>query len=137
MTVLELIQDVAKQEGIIMASAVDVRESTRELACKAPDNCARSVLFDKYYDNLAHFSWEPIVREFFRKEPALARLCCIVGAPHAVLTLGEAQKLMPKLGIVYAILIQNRQPEASLVQRLISVIFLDSHVKQRVSNIAQ
>ena len=92
-----------------------------------------SVLYPKDYKHLANFSWGPILKELVDKFPTVTQMLMAMALPSGLLgNTASLVKLAPKLGLVYAIMMQNRDINFSKVQRVLSLVLCDQHTSQKV-----
>ena len=90
-----------------------------------------SCLMNKKVKDMEHFNWEKIVNEFQNMLPQLFKLITSAMMPRNQ----EPRKmidLFPRLGMVYAIIMQGRHPGLSLVQRIVSMLLMDNICDQKV-----
>ena len=87
------------------------------------------------YNQLNGFSWETIVSEMLHKFPALFHICLGIMLQNESRSNATAvQNVLPRLGMVYAICMQQRIHSLSLVQRMMSAILTEGlcDVKVRI-----
>ena len=90
-----------------------------------------SSLMNKYIKDMEGFNWEKIVEEFSSMLPLLFKVAASAMMPRCQ----EPQKmvdLFPRLGVIYAIIMQGRHPGLSLVQRMVSMLLMDNICDQKV-----
>lgn len=102
------------------------------LKCRrSPDSC----LFPKDYSALLNFSVGDVVEEFSRTMPFLFQCLLSVVVSNFLLfriTLNKIQCIVPKLAMVYSILMSLRFHELSRMKRLMSVVMLDANAHEKV-----
>lgn len=92
-----------------------------------------SQLMEKKIENLKDINWYSIVEELLTFFPELfVCLLSILLEPHKMSSYTHIQRVVPRLGMVYAILIQGRNKELSLVQRMMSLLLFDNILYQKV-----
>ncbi|XP_076102945.1 uncharacterized protein LOC143072048 [Mytilus galloprovincialis] len=86
-----------------------------------------SVLMKKTCDNMYGFSWGQICEEFKSQFPVLASIV------EGVMSSGEKNrdKILPRMGMVYAVCAQTRHHKLSLVQRMMTLCLLDNIADQK------
>ena len=88
----------------------------------------------KTLDFLSSFKWEEICEEAFTLFPLLVCMMVSIMLPKEKWGSREAvHDILPRLGMVYAILIQTRMPQLSLVQRVITSLLMDSICETKVT----
>lgn len=95
----------------------------------------KSVLYRKSFEDLQSFQWGDIVSE---KQPTLANILLAVMSKKMVTIENLPEILVPKLGLLYSILMQERYRSLSLVQRVLAVVLKDeqTHEKVKMSDIS-
>ena len=94
-----------------------------------------SVLMHKDFIDLKSHSWEDVISEFVRMYPELLQILLKIMLPlEARQSSTKTNEVVPKLAIIYGILLQNRNHELSRVQRLIGCLLADNLVEQKVFN---
>ena len=95
----------------------------------------KSVLYRKSFEDLQSFQWGDIVSE---KQPTLANILLAVMSKKMVTIENLPEILVPKLGLLYSILMQERYNSLSLVQRVLAVVLKDeqTHEKVKMSDIS-
>jgi hypothetical protein len=92
-----------------------------------------SSLMHKDYDSLQDFSWDTVVGEAFTKFPLLMKMMTGIMLPKEKLVDVLAVKdSLPRLGMVYSILLQGRRHELSAVQRIMSMNLFENICDQKV-----
>jgi len=92
-----------------------------------------SKLMMKGYSELVDFDWMEVVDEAFAKFPQLMQLALGLCLKEQNLdSLDTLRHVVPKLGMVYAILMQEANQELSRVQRLLSLVLYDNICDQKV-----
>lgn len=97
--------------------------------------CSRtqpSILRNNDYAGMIAFDWQALVLEMKDRCSLLLRvLLTVMGVSE------EYDKINPRLGLCYAILMQSRNHELSLVQRICTVILTEGHAKKEVLKVPQ
>lgn len=98
----------------------------------------KSVLYRKSFEDLQSFQWGDIVSEMIEKQPTLANILLAVMSKKMVTIENLPEILVPKLGLLYSILMQERYHSLSLVQRVLAVVLKDeqTHEKVKMSDIS-
>jgi hypothetical protein len=98
----------------------------------------RSVLISKNVtdaykrDSLLNFSWSEIIREFRTEFSQLFYL--LVGLMTPDLNKSDCiQNILPRIGMIYAIMLQTRASDMSILQRIVSLILLNANSEVHVS----
>ena len=92
-----------------------------------------SYLFHKDYEDLATFDWITVLNEAFTKLPDLMQIALAVCLQQDSLDSVDAvERVIPKLGLLYAVLVQSAKPELSKVQRILSLVLHDNICDQKV-----
>ena len=78
---------------------------------------------------MKNFSWIEIEAEFAGQFPELHKLCKILATPAN----GSTHGLEIRLAMIYAILMQSRCKEMSLVQHVVSAVLTEHNVPQKVN----
>jgi hypothetical protein len=106
----------------------------------ASSKCVRSqdsYLFQKKYDQLREFSFDNVFDELAQTLPflldCLLALCIPCKSKH-LLNSDFIYNLIPKLSMIYSILMQTRFHELSRMQRLMTAVLIDEHVHEKVFN---
>ena len=85
------------------------------------------------YLQLDSFNWADIVVEMQHTFPMFLKLAIGIMLPKENRTnASEIQKILPRLGMIYAICIQNRVHYLSLVQRMMAAILTEGLCDVRV-----
>ena len=89
-----------------------------------------SVLMKRYgitsYEQLQDFQWKEIVSEFSKFFPVLHKLVLsLMLSPDDRKNSSEVEKVYPRLGLIYAVAIQHRIHNLSLVQRMNAAILTE------------
>ena len=88
------------------------------------------------YEQLENFKWASIVEEFKRFFPFLYHLVVSLMLPKETRAdEKELSAILPRLGMVYAICLQKRIHNLSLVQRMVSTILTEGLCDVKVNNI--
>ena len=96
----------------------------REIS-KLCSNASCSILLDKSSNTLKSFKWESLLGELEKNSPTLL----------AILNASTSSRSNPQkstVGLIAAILMKNRRKDASLLQRLLSIILYSGHASKRV-----
>ena len=95
----------------------------------------KSVSYRKSFEDLQSFQWGDIVSE---KQPTLANILLAVMSKKMVTIENLPEILVPKLGLLYSILMQERYHSLSLVQRVLALVLKDeqTHEKVKMSDIS-
>ncbi|KAL3889780.1 hypothetical protein ACJMK2_002108 [Sinanodonta woodiana] len=105
-----------------------------EVEQKASSKCIRnesSILYPNR--DLTSFSWNDICTELFLSNPLLAEVLLAVALPTCKLGMIQPiRSLLPKLGLVYSILMSNRFVELSLVQKVIAITMKNEQTHEKV-----
>ena len=98
----------------------------------------KSVSYRKSFEDLQSFQWGDIVSEMIEKQPTLANILLAVMSKKMVTIENLPEILVPKLGLLYSILMQERYRSLSLVQRVLAVVLKDeqTHEKVKMSDIS-
>jgi hypothetical protein len=92
----------------------------------------KSVLFKKSFDELNTFQWNDIVDECVSSQPMLADIILTIMTRQTVTTDNITEDLVPKLGLLYAIMMQERYHKLSLVQRVLAIALKDEQTHEKV-----
>jgi hypothetical protein len=87
----------------------------------------------KKRENLLNFDWQLVIREMKDKFPRLLSLLLGIMAIN-IEDANCIKHAFPRLGFVYAIMMQSRTSDMSLLQRMISLVLLDANSEVHVSN---
>lgn len=88
---------------------------------------------EKKFENLKDINWYSIVEELLTFFPELfVCLLSILLEPHEMSSYTHIQRVVPRLGMVYAIIMQGRNKELSFVQRMMSLLLFDNICDQKV-----
>ena len=131
----ELIQTVMHSEMLkqTMTHALMRQNANTISQMKNRKHGAVSYLMKKDYAELANFEWMHVLEESLQNFPELMSLAlglCV--EEHNLDNLDVLRKVVPKLGMVYAILAQQANHELSKVQRVMSLIMYDNICDQKV-----
>ena len=91
-----------------------------------------SVLMRKDYNDMTHTHMTDIVDEFMTEFPELFRLVLSIIHGHKDLTSETLRTLIPRLGMIYSILMQTRIPSLSRLQRVLTMALGDQICNQKV-----
>ena len=88
----------------------------------------------KTLEFLSELKWEEICQEAFTLFPLLVCMMVSIMLPKEKWTSTIAiRNILPRLGMVYAILIQTRIPQLSRVQRVVTALLADSICETKVT----
>lgn len=94
-----------------------------------------SILMQKSLQHLKGFNWFLVVGEFKHVFPDLmVQLISLMLKRESQILYTELEKIIPRLGAIYGILMQGRNQELSLIQRMNSLLLFDNICDQKVSN---
>ena len=94
---------------------------------------AVSILMKKNYSDIINFDWYGVVEEFLKTFPELFYLVLsAMITPYDAKLYSNVENFIPKLGIIYGILMNSKFSELSLIQRLISLLLVDNICDQKV-----
>ena len=92
-----------------------------------------SVLMSKGPEKMSSASWDNIGSEFVTLFPDLANLLLsVMLKPEDRYSFRKIQHILPKLAFMYGLMLQTRNHELSLVQRLLSLVLFDNICDQKV-----
>ena len=92
-----------------------------------------SELMKKTFQDLKHLDWNKIVGEMQEMFPDLfVQLLGMMLDDHDISSYTSIQKVIPRLGLVYGILMQGRNMELSIIQRTMSMLLFDHICDQKV-----
>ena len=92
-----------------------------------------SQLMKKSPEDLRHFNWIEIVDEFMEKFPTFfGMILSMVLVQDKMHCYTAIEKVLPRIGLVYGILMQSRNMELSRIQRMISLLLFDNIADQKV-----
>jgi hypothetical protein len=90
---------------------------------------------EKDYINLKMFDWNELLTEIVNKAPYFAKFAiAMMLKPEDWLNVEKLEGVKYRICVVYAILMQGRMRELSRVQRIISMLLLDSVCEEKVHN---
>jgi hypothetical protein len=96
-----------------------------------------AIFSKKKYDQLREFSFDNVFDELAQTQPflldCLLALCIPCKSKH-LLNSDFIHNLIPKLSMIYSILMQTRFHELSRMQRLMTAVLIDEHVHEKVFN---
>ena len=96
----------------------------------------RSSLMTKTHDHMRTFSWDDVIGEMANKMPALLKCCmAVMRHPGDANNRSKLARVLPHLGMVYAILVQTSVHDLSRVQRVLTAVLQDSICDQKVMDI--
>jgi hypothetical protein len=96
-----------------------------------------SYLMKKDYGDLKTFDWSDLVTEAHTEFPLLLRVLLAFALP-GLNPQNQIQRLkaaIPRVGVVYAILCQTRNPRLSRVQQMVNMLLYDSICDQKVIHV--
>jgi hypothetical protein len=92
-----------------------------------------SYLMDKDFSHMKSFNWDYLLQEILDKAPYFAKFAvAIMLHPDEWHNAVKLEGLKYRLCMAYAILMQGRMRELSLVQRIVSMIFMDNICDEKV-----
>ncbi|XP_062587879.1 uncharacterized protein LOC134249562 [Saccostrea cucullata] len=110
------------------------RKLSKEIELNASTKCIRnsdSYLFSKNYDDLKQFSFQNVMQEMSQCQPDLLKFLLAVAVPSN--RIGKpVSSLLPKLGLIYSILMSSRFHELSRLQRVVSTVLMEEQVHEKV-----
>ena len=138
-------QTSASHVAKVALSVLPVRDAivnvlTDELAIK-PDSMQNvkhgkvSVLMRKDFNDMTHTSMCDVVEEFIAEFPELFRLVLSIMHGQKDLTSETLRTLIPRLGMIYSIMMQTRIPSLSRLQRVLTMALADQICNQKVSKV--
>lgn len=88
---------------------------------------------EKIFEDMKEIDWYKIVEEIMSFFPEIfVFLSSIILDPHEMSSYRKIERAVRRLGMVYGILMQGRNKELSLVQRIISMLLFDNICDQKV-----
>ena len=95
-----------------------------------------SVLMKKSHKDLKFFSWVDVVDEFKQNFPDLmCQLLSLMLKRESQSLYTKLEQVMPRLGVIYGILMQGRNQELTLIQRLNTSLLFNSICDVKVSHV--
>ena len=95
-----------------------------------------SILMKKNFDHLRYFDLNAVTEEMLEKFPELVKIILSIMLPKAKRTSPEKYtEIIPRLAFIYGCILQHRNPECSMVQRLVSACLTSNICNQKVRNI--
>ena len=92
-----------------------------------------SYLMLKSFHDLKKTAFEPMVEEFQEKFPELFRLVFATMVPPSLRSNADhIQRIMPRLAMVYSVMMFTRNHELSRLQRVMAMCFNDQMANQKV-----
>ena len=85
------------------------------------------------YDTLVNFDWETCVNEFHLKFPLLCSALIGIMLPSDKHVADHIESVVPKLGLIYGIIAQNRIHYLSKVQRIMTAVLTDNLADVKVN----
>ena len=123
-----LLTSADKSEALVLK---DISEKALKMASKKWGFV--SCLCQKGYENLVSFSWFDIINELLEQHPSLARiLFTLFSIPNSHFEAEKFEAVVPRIGIIYAIIFQYNHLYLSRVQRIISALLLETVCHQKV-----
>ena len=120
------------RNSVLRMLAMDVTDRPAQQRKRSGPN--RSVLLDTDFEGLETFKWTECVTEMVEKYPELVTLIIsMMLKPEEQNDPRALAKVLPKLGLIYGIMIQNRCHELSRIQRIMSMCLVDNICDQKVS----
>lgn len=95
----------------------------------------KSVFYNKSFEDLQSFQWADVVGEMVVCQPTLANILLTVMSRNKVTTDSLPENLVPKLGLIYSILMQERYHKLSLVQRVLAIVLKDEQTHEKVKSL--
>ena len=93
-----------------------------------------SVLMKKKFEDLESFTFAEVVTEFMDRNHNLFRLVLVSMLPsNKLLSLQRIQEILPRIGLVYGVIMQTNFQELSAVQTVMSMTLEDNIVDRKVS----
>ena len=87
----------------------------------------------KTFQDLKHLNWKKIMVEMQNMFPDLfVQLLGMMLDDHDISSYTSIQKVIPRLGLVYGILMQGRNMELSIIHRTMSMLLFDHICDQKV-----
>ena len=77
---------------------------------------------EKNFEDMKEIDWYKIVEEMSFSPEIFVFLSVIILEPHEMSSFRKIEGAVPRLGMVYGILMQGRNKELILVQRIISML---------------
>jgi len=129
-TIAETILQINSIKMAVKNSILMDIEKSASQKCVRSDN---SYLFQKDYPNLKEFDFHKLVAEIATCQPFLLESLLAVSIPISrVGSIKLIQDLIPRLGLVYSLLMSFRFHELSRLQRVLTVVLLDECVHEKV-----
>jgi hypothetical protein len=107
-----------------------VKDGIESDAAQVTNN--KSVLFKKTFEDLQSFQWGDVVSEMVDNQPALTNMLLTVMSRNKVTTDCLPENLVPKVGLIYGVLMQERYHKLSLVQRVLAIVLKDEQTHEKV-----
>jgi hypothetical protein len=119
--------------GIKLQEGLSSMRFRKEKSTKRKGKEEVSCFMKKDFTSLKNLDWKEVMNEMMEKMPVLAKLCLLTSAQKRdVDDIDKLQLLLPKLGMVFAILVQHNNNELSRIQRVITAVLQDSICDQKV-----
>ena len=103
---------------------------------KLCDRQNHSVLANNSIDHLKSFQWNEIIREMDQRVPRVLDILLVLLRPDEKSFPSVVDQIVRRTCVSYAVLLQSRKCEFSLIQRAITVILSEGGSSKRVSEIA-
>ena len=113
----------------------EIEHAVEGLVSKKSEQCS---MLRKTDDNsMLSFTWQALFDEFHIRLPFIAQVfCSVLGVRNEQPTISNAisEKMCTRIGLCYAVLLQGRCKECSLVQRILTVCLMENVCHSKVSN---
>ena len=134
--------DISKISEIIFCSDdirkrivnMHVTESHKIISSLGKRKYEQSVLMQKSFDSLKKFNLFNVIDEFKTQFPDLmAQILAIMMKQENNVLYTEMEKVIPRLATIYGIMMQTRNKELSLIQRVNSLLLFDNICDRKVT----
>ena len=101
----------------------------QELDDHCTDLCTKttpSILRKNQYPDMVNFDWNNVLNEISHRCPLLLEVMC------TVVDSTTKPNVVPAIGLCYSILMQKRNHDLSLVQRINTILLSEGHAKKQV-----
>ncbi|CAC5417451.1 unnamed protein product [Mytilus coruscus] len=95
-----------------------------------------SVLMQKDLEKMEKLNWNEIVNEFLHKFPTVFKLIIGIMLPESE-NYKQLISCLPRIGLLYSLILQARHPGLSLIQRTVSMLLMDNICDQKVYDCLQ
>ena len=112
----------AIEKRIMEHISITAASMNHKLASKG---CVSKLIFNDF-DNLNNFTWTEFIDKVAIKMPLLVNILLSVAASDWNISHTLFQHLMPRLAVVYSILMQSQHTHLSRIQRLITLCLCDN-----------